>query len=151
MTKALFPTDGSPLCEQAIERGLEFVAGLGGSAHFLYVLEDPLMTYSAMYGDVSYHPELVQDLQRAAEDAVARAKELAAKVGVPATGEIIAHTSPAAAIHGAEKDVDLVVIGTHGRQGIGRIVFGSVTESALRHAAKPYLVIRLHEEAKTAE
>jgi nucleotide-binding universal stress UspA family protein len=50
--------------------------------------------------------------------------------------------SPVQAILDAEREHDLVVMGTHGRRGFNRWMFGSVSEGALRRATKPFLVIR---------
>ena len=44
-----------------------------------------------------------------------------------------------------EKDVDWIIMGTHGRRGVNRLVLGSVTESVLRQADRPVLTIRAAE------
>jgi nucleotide-binding universal stress UspA family protein len=44
-----------------------------------------------------------------------------------------------------ELKVSLVLMTTHGRSGLGRIVFGSTAEAVLRHAPCPVLVVRIHE------
>lgn len=51
---------------------------------------------------------------------------------------------PANAIveYAKEADVDLVVVGSHGRQGISRIVLGSVAESVVRNSPVPVMVVR---------
>ena len=41
-----------------------------------------------------------------------------------------------------ERDVDLIVISSHGRTGLGRILFGSTAESVVRHASCPVLVVK---------
>jgi len=41
-----------------------------------------------------------------------------------------------------ERDVDLIVISSHGRTGLGRIIFGSTAESVVRHASCPVLVVK---------
>lgn len=42
----------------------------------------------------------------------------------------------------SEKDVDLVVMGSHGRTGLGRVVIGSVAMRVLRRSAKPVLIVK---------
>jgi universal stress protein A len=46
-----------------------------------------------------------------------------------------------------EYDVDLIVMGTHGRSGIGRLLLGSVTEEVLRKARCPVLTVKAHKSA----
>ncbi len=46
--------------------------------------------------------------------------------------------------YAADEDVDLLVVGTHGRSGLSRLVVGSVAERVLRHAPVPVLVVRDH-------
>jgi nucleotide-binding universal stress UspA family protein len=46
--------------------------------------------------------------------------------------------------------VSLILMTTHGRSGIGRIVFGSTADAVLRHAACPVLLVRVHEEEAEA-
>ena len=58
--------------------------------------------------------------------------------------EIVAHGEPVAEIvkKASELDADLIVIGTHGRTGLSRLVLGSVTEGVLRNAPCPVLCVR---------
>ncbi len=44
--------------------------------------------------------------------------------------------------HAAQKEIDLIAMSTHGRNGIKRFLLGSVAEKVLRHAAKPVLLVR---------
>ena len=43
--------------------------------------------------------------------------------------------------------VSLILLTTHGRSGLGRLVFGSVADSVLRHAPCPVLIVRVHEDS----
>jgi nucleotide-binding universal stress UspA family protein len=58
--------------------------------------------------------------------------------------EVIAHGEAAAEIVRVAKDknVDLIVISSHGRTGLGRILFGSTAEAVVRHASCPVLVVK---------
>ncbi len=150
--RVLMPTDGSSCSEKAIRQGLELVKTLGAEVVFLYVLEDPLLPlYPAPYSyDMSYRPQLYQDLQDAARAVLRQAEVLAAEIGVPCTTVLAEHQHPAPAIHQAAEGVDLVVMGTHGRRGFNRLMLGSVAEEALHGATKPYLLIRC-ESSETTE
>ena len=49
--------------------------------------------------------------------------------------------------HGIEENVDMIVMGTHGRSGLSRLILGSVAESVMRHAPCPVLTYRLSQKA----
>lgn len=113
---------------------------------FLYVLENPTVTIYATPNVPIYGPQLYQDLKNNAQKALAQAQRLADEAYIPAHTSLIEHQDPVEAIHNAEKTHDMVVMGTHGRRGFNRAVFGSVAEGALRRAQKPYLMIRHTED-----
>jgi nucleotide-binding universal stress UspA family protein len=58
--------------------------------------------------------------------------------------EVITHGDAAAEIVrvAAEREVDLIVISSHGRTGFGRMIFGSTAEAVVRHARCPVLVVK---------
>jgi len=141
--KILMPADGSPSSEQAIEKGLELAKLTGAEVTFLHVLENPLAAgYVAAPSMAAYSAELYSDLRDSATKVLNDAVEQAKSRGVTATGVLAEDVDPVQAIHDAEKDHDLVVMGTHGRRGFNRWMFGSVAEGALRRSTVPYLVIR---------
>ncbi|ADI14913.1 universal stress protein [Truepera radiovictrix] len=146
MKRMLMPTDGSACSEAAIRQGLTLAKALGATVTFLYALEDPALPMYATPGALAYEPQLYEDLKRAAEEALARAQVLAQEAGVPCQVQLAERQHPVEAIHKAEDAHDLVVMGTHGRRGFNRFVFGSVAEGALRRAKKPYLMIRHPED-----
>jgi len=57
-------------------------------------------------------------------------------------------TAPAILEYAKENDIDLIVIGTHGRRGLGHLFLGSVAEEVVRLSAAPVLTIREREEPK---
>ena len=62
--------------------------------------------------------------------------------------EVIAHGDAASEIVrvAKERGVDLIVIASHGRTGLGRILFGSTAEAVVRHAPCPVLVVKPPQE-----
>jgi nucleotide-binding universal stress UspA family protein len=58
--------------------------------------------------------------------------------------EVVAHGDAASEIVrvARERDIDLIVISSHGRTGFGRMIFGSTAESVVRHAHCPVLVVK---------
>lgn len=147
--RILMPTDGSACSDLAIQKGLVLAKALDADVTFLYALEDPFTTiYAAEVA--AYQPELYESMKKAAQGALESAKALADEAGVRASVALVERTHPVKAIHSAEKDADLVVMGTHGRRGFNRLMFGSVAEGALRRSKKPYLMVR-SEEPSTEE
>jgi nucleotide-binding universal stress UspA family protein len=134
----LMPTDGSKCTEEAIKQGLTLAKKLNADVTFLYAVEDPAynVAKAAPYRK-PFHDYLTQE----AEASLKKAKTWAEEVGVSATTQLIDHHNPVQAIHEAEKDYDLIIMGTHGRRGFNRFAFGSVAEGVLRRAEKPCLVI----------
>lgn len=140
--KILMPTDGSASSDIAVKQGLELAKRLGAQVTFLHVLENPLTAGYATPETLPYSAQLYQDLRSAASDLLTSAKEAAEAMGVPAETRLVENHDPVQAIHEAEADHDLVVMGTHGRRGFNRWMFGSVAEGALRRSVKPFLVVR---------
>jgi len=138
--RILIPTDGSACSELALKQGLRLAQTLGAEVTLLHALEDPAVLYAPQV--MTYHPDLYESLKQAGQAILAEAKALADKAGVTAKTVLADRIKPAEAILKAESEVDLVVLGTHGRRGFDRFMFGSVAEAALRRATRPYLVIR---------
>ncbi len=113
----LMPTDGSPCSFQALEHGLSLAKALGAKVHFLYVLENPAQAIWIVPESVPYGLELLEDLKKAGEEAIAKALSLAQEKGVEATGEV-KEGVPIPTIVEAAKGFDLLVMGTHGRTGL---------------------------------
>lgn len=139
--RILMPTDGSACSELAIQKGLGLAKALDAEVTFLYALEDPSTTIYAPEV-MSYQPELYDVMKKEANAALERVIALANDAGVSARSVLVERTHPVKAIHKAEEDADLVVMGTHGRRGFNRWMFGSVAEGALRRSETPYLMVR---------
>ncbi|WP_038048337.1 universal stress protein [Thermus caliditerrae] len=139
----LMPTDGSPCSFQAIEHGLSLAKALSAKVHFLYVLENPAQAIWIAPESVPYGLELLEDLKKAGEEAIAKALNLAQEKGVEATGEV-KEGVPVPTLVEAAKGFDLLVMGTHGRTGLDKLLLGSVTEGVLHRVSIPVLVVRCH-------
>lgn len=140
--KILMPTDGSASSDIAMTQGLELAKQLGAEVTFLHVLENPLTAGYATPETLPYAAQLYQDLREAGEALLERVKARAGALGVTAGTVLVEYHDPVQAIHEAEADHDLVVMGTHGRRGFNRWMFGSVAEGALRRSSKPFLLVR---------
>ena len=139
--RILIPTDGSACSELAVQQGLTLAKALGADVTFLYALEDPTTVFYTPEG-ATHTAGLYDSFKEGAEEVLAQAAAAAAVHGVKASTLLAERQHPAQAIHEAEENADLVVMGTHGRRGFNRLVFGSVAEEALRLSERPYLMVR---------
>jgi nucleotide-binding universal stress UspA family protein len=145
--KILVPTDGSACAQHAVHEAVELAKALDAEITFLYALENPLTTGTASPEALPYSAQLWDDLKAMADEALTAATAVAVDRGVPANALRVDNRAPVQAILEAEGDHDLVIMGTHGRRGFNRWMFGSVAEGALRRAKRPFLLIRSGEGA----
>jgi nucleotide-binding universal stress UspA family protein len=138
--RLLMPTDGSACSLAAIREGLEVAKILGAEVTFLYVLENPTSLWMAPESG-AYLQELIQDLRKVGQSALEEAEKLAKEAGVASSGKL-REGNVTATILDEAKHYDLLVMGTHGRTGLDKLLLGSVTEGVLHRTDKPVLVVR---------
>ncbi|MGQ5718576.1 universal stress protein [Hyphomicrobiales bacterium] len=144
----LIATDGSDLAQKGLDQGLELAAKLGSKVTILTVTEPfPMMATASSAGWIASPKdiEIYNENQASQAQSVLKAgAETAAKYGVKAELKHIDDRWPAEAItEFSEKgDVDLIVMTSHGRRGIGRLLLGSQTSEVLTHTKTAILVVR---------
>jgi nucleotide-binding universal stress UspA family protein len=152
-TKVLLATDGSNEADLAARRAAELADKTGSELHVVHVLGIapwyPVYPESARFdGAAMEDPMLEEDLQRASEQRArelldAEAEKLRSAGGTLAQAHLVEGGVPGAVIGLAEKiGAGLVVVGSRGRGGIRRALMGSVSDSVVRHAHCPVLVVR---------
>ena len=136
--KILVATDGSEYSRKAIEKALDLLQYSRGMLTVVSVLEISPHIYAVA-------PELTEEKIKLPLKYVEEVKELAASRGILAEGvvqeaecanEVITNVA-------RKKGIDLIVLGSHGRTGLKRLLMGSVTESVIAHAPCPVLVVKL--------
>ena len=143
--RILVPTDGSPEAAPAIEQALGLAERYDATLHVLYVVDTNALPLDA-HAQLIF--EYLEEQGRQSEaDIAARAEER----GIDSVVGEVAEGSPHEAIleYVEDNDVDLVVMGTHGRRGIDRYLLGSVTERVLRGADVPVLTVRAEAPPET--
>ncbi|MGU7780949.1 universal stress protein [Burkholderia sp. PU8-34] len=142
----LVALDGSETSSQALDAALTLASESGARLTPVYVIDFLVPAYDV----AGYDPSILIDAfreegLRVTDDA---AKRMAAH-GVPGTPQIV-DTDPGEnvaeriLIVARQTGADLIVMGTHGRRGIRRLVLGSVAERVLRGATRPVLMITAH-------
>jgi nucleotide-binding universal stress UspA family protein len=136
----LCPVDFSESSRQAVARAAEVVAPGGAGITLLNVIEVPV-TYSGDPPVVSFFDDFEKRTVRLLEE---WARDLRAKTTVPVTirSSIGSPGKQTLATLDDDKTYDLVVMSSHGRTGIRRLLLGSVAEQVVRHAPCSVLVAR---------
>jgi nucleotide-binding universal stress UspA family protein len=143
--RILLPIDESSGSKAALEHGLQLAKTLGSRVILLHAVENPLTLY-AVPETIAYNKELYDTLKETGHKTLEAARTLAESQGIEAEIKLLENTAPLEAILGTSQDCDLIVMGTHGRRGFDRWMFGSVAEGVLRHTDKPCLMIRQADE-----
>lgn len=143
--RILVPTDGSPLSEAAVDAAIEFVQGREGSEIVALSVAVPEPTFQSLEGAMAYDPGLQVDvLLEHAQGYVDAIAARCSKAGVACTPLTCSALDSAEAIvdTAREQQCDLIVMGSHGRRGLSRLLAGSVTQAVLASAPVPVMVLR---------
>jgi universal stress protein A len=137
--KILIAVDDDPVAVHAAEKGVELARAVGGQMGLISVIDRTGVDIAA--------PEIPREdlLAEAREHTRQVMAELAPRLAPePTTAAFSPEGHPAEEIVRAARDwsADLIVIGSHGRGGLGRVLLGSVAESVMRHAPCPVMVVR---------
>ena len=139
----LMPVDGSDVSNHALEEGLSLAKALGSRVILVYIVD---MTIAAMpEAELGVaNAEIMRRSFIEQGNNVIRAAEAAARAkGVPYESVIEEGDVHDGIVETADKrGVELVVMGTHGRRGLNRLLLGSVAQSVTKRAHCPVLLIR---------
>ena len=138
--RILVPVDGSPTSIRGLEEGIRIAKLTGGALHLVHVLDAPNLL------GLDAYPDVLAAIREAGVRVIDRMKARAGAAGVQVTtfmselfaGRVCDIVAEQARAFGA----DLIVLGSHGRRGVGRMLLGSDAERILRLAPVPVLLIR---------
>ena len=138
--RVLIALDDSAIAAHAAEVGIELAISLKAQAALVYVV-DPAPALQMDSGIPA--AEWLATLKRDGQAFLATAAQ---RTGEPPAYQFLREGKPADQILAAarEWEADVIVIGTHGRSGVSRLVLGSTAESVVRHALCPVLVVKPH-------
>ena len=139
--RILVPVDGSPTSTKALVAALQLARESGGRVRLVHSFDE--LAYLTGF---EYSADLIRQTRGYAEKILKEGMDVAGSAGVPADtrlvdvpgqrlGEVIAGQA-------REFEADLIVVGTHGRRGLGRALLGSGAEQVIRLAPVPVLTIR---------
>ncbi|AUG48511.1 universal stress protein UspA [Haloarcula taiwanensis] len=137
----LFPTDGSDGADEALAHALELAETHDSTIHVLSVVD------STYLGSAAAEATTIESLQEQTEQVIDETVDNIADHGVPVVAEHRMGDPYEEIIDYAETaDIDMIVMGTHGRSGLDRFLLGSVTEKVVRTADAPVLTVRLPDD-----
>ena len=146
--KILIATDGSDLAARALEHGAQLAKTVDAEVVVVTVIEPAALMgggYASVAGTVyDPVPELIEAQKEATTKLLQGALAKVSAFGVAVTSEYVDNSFPAEGIISTAERVgaDLIVMGSHGRRGLGRLLLGSQTNEVLAHTKLPVLVTR---------
>jgi nucleotide-binding universal stress UspA family protein len=150
MKRILVPIDGSTLSGEAIREAFELARALPAEVILLHVVPDPGLpnTVDGVWMDTdAIHKDLRQRGRGLLKEAV---QELASVTTRPLMRDALGeHPADVIVRLSNEEQVDLIIMGTHGRAGLERLLMGSVAERVAHHALAPVMLVRDVRKTKT--
>lgn len=144
----LISTDGSEVAQKGLDHGLALAKSVGAPVTIVTVTERfPVYADGIGAAYAMSEPMMAGYMASQKESAnalLAAARQSAERLGVKVDTLHIEDEPPAEAILAAAKacNSDLIVMASHGRRGLGRLVLGSKTAEVVTHSPIPVLVVR---------
>jgi nucleotide-binding universal stress UspA family protein len=137
----LVPSDFSECSDEAVRYGLELARRFDASIHLLHVVQDPVTQPWAAEGFSVPLFEVVDQWQKQAEERL-RALVPESERGRATVVSVVATPYAEILDYASAHQVDLIVMGTHGRGGVSHMLLGSIAERIVRRAPCPVLTVR---------
>jgi len=146
--RILVPVDGSDTSRKALVAALQLAREAGGQVMLLHAVDE--LAYLSGY---EYSGDVITIARENAAKVLEDAAAVAASAGVPCEQQLVdspgVRLGDTVANEASAWKADLIVVGTHGRRGVGRVLLGSGAEQVIRTAPAPVLVIRSEEPPKS--
>ncbi len=143
--RILVPIDGSATANLGLEEAIKLSKLTGASLRLIHVL-DPLTFATGFEPYAVYAGDLIPRMEEMGKQILEQGKAQAKAAGVTVDSLLFdglaARVSETVIEAAKDWGADLIVIGTHGRRGVGRFVMGSDAEQIMRAAPVPVLLIR---------
>lgn len=151
ISRILVPVDFSAHAQHALRYAIALASRFDASLHLLHVVEDPVTTGAlSPEGVMTDLTELRRELIAHADERLLVLRGQAERAQVPVvTSARLGLTATTILEYARALDIDLIVMGTHGRTGMAHLILGSVAERVVRQAPCPVLTVR--EGAHTEE
>lgn len=142
--RIVVPVDGSETAQKALTTALQMARESNGCVHLVHVVEGLTPMAADPYG--AYSGEVIEVMRQSGRKILDDALALARAEGVQADTQLFdnfgARLAEVVADSATRFNADLLVVGTHGRRGLGRVLMGSGAEQIIRLSPVPVLVLR---------
>lgn len=152
--RILVPTDFSETADKALVYAKDLATRIGASLHLVHVFKDPYAVAACAPEGYATVPAEMHEraLEEVRERLLERLDADEEQQFRGSRGVVRGLTAPQIVDYAANQDIDLIVIGTHGRRGVAHLLLGSVAEHVVRTAACPVLTVRAeHRNAEQVE
>lgn len=149
--RILIPTDGSEVAESAVDHAVDLAEKYDAELHALYVADTEAINITLGTEQVDRIKQgrfgEMPELKEQAQEATGHVREIAEERGI----DVVEHhaggvVSNLIVSYADDHDIDLIVMGSHGRSRTGKIILGSVAAKTLRSTRIPVLVVDVHGE-----
>lgn len=147
--RILVPIDGSPTSTQGLDEAIKLAKLTGASLRLMHVVDElAFATGFDIYPTYAARPGAADEAGRRRNPRAGSARVAASGIGVDTRlFETFATRVSELVVEQAKAwGADLIVIGTHGRRGVGRLLLGSDAEQIVRTAPVPVLLVRASQE-----
>ena len=143
--RILVPVDGSHTSTLGLSEAIKLSKAEGAKLRLIHVVDDLIMS-GGFDGAADYAGNLIETLHEGGKNILKIAESLVQMHGLDSESVMLEHLGGQAAsliVEDAKKwKADLIVLGTHGRRGIKRLVMGSDAEEIVRTSPVPILLVR---------
>ena len=151
--RILVPVDGSPTSNAGLAEAIKLAKPAGARLRLVHVIDEmPYVMSAEGYGAMS--GDVLGMLKESGERVLAQARAQVEKAGVAVDSVLFdslrSRLADCVAAQTREWGADLIVLGTHGRRGVQRMLLGSDAEQMARAATVPVLLVRSAEPAASA-
>jgi len=139
----LVPVDGSSTSLQAVRQAVAIARTFGSAVTAIYVI-DPY-PFTGVGTEFAYgQAEYLSAAKAEAQEALTATREQVEAAGLQVDTRVVeARATWRGIVETADAlNADLLVMGSHGRHGLDKLVLGSVAQRVLQHATQPVLVVR---------
>jgi nucleotide-binding universal stress UspA family protein len=134
----LLPFDGSDGAAEALHHAAEISHWADATIHVLFVADTRRDSVTVV------ETEVVDALVQEGEDIVEEAEKTLTTLGVDYDSDVVqGHPAPTIVEYAEQYEYDVIVMPTHGREGVSRYLIGSVTEKVVRLSSVPVLTARM--------
>jgi len=145
--KILVPIDGSDTSSRGLQEAIGLAKLAGGSIRLIHIVDEMVFT-SGIDGSAVIMGDVISSLKEAGQSCLDKARDKVEQAGIKADSVLVegfgTRVSDTVIEQAARWGASIIVLGTHGRRGVSRLVLGSDAEQILRSAPVPVLLVRGH-------